>query len=93
MANHIEKLQQDLLWGVWVKSSNFIWFCKVCTSISEGGLGVQNLLVFNLNSFGEVTLVLCSRGLLEGWCCSNEVYGSYGIGALEKYWEGLGGAF
>jgi hypothetical protein len=36
-----------------VKSSNFIRFCKVWTSISEGGLGVRNLLVFNSNSFGK----------------------------------------
>jgi hypothetical protein len=40
-----------------------------------------------------VTLVLCSRGLLEGWCCSNEVYGLCRAGALEKYREGLGEAF
>ena len=76
-----------------MKSSNFIRFRKVCTSISEGGFGVRNLLVFNSNSFGEVTLVLCSRGLLEGWCCSNEVYGLYGVGALEKILGRFGRSF
>lgn len=44
VANRIEKLQQDFFWG---GMSLSIILSKVCPSIYDGGLGIQNLRVFN----------------------------------------------
>jgi hypothetical protein len=49
VANRLEKLRRNLLWGGIGEKFKFhlVSWSKVCTSIFEGGLGVQNLLVFN----------------------------------------------
>jgi hypothetical protein len=49
IANRIEKLQQDFLWGGMgeeVKIHLMRW-PKVCSPIIERGLGVRNLHIFN----------------------------------------------
>jgi hypothetical protein len=49
VANRFEKFQRDFLWvGVGGKFKYHLVSChKVCTPISEGGLGIRNLLRFN----------------------------------------------
>jgi len=49
VANPIEKLHRDFLWGGLGEEFKFhlVSWSNVCSSIFEGGLGVQNLLVFN----------------------------------------------
>jgi hypothetical protein len=49
VANRIKKFQCDFLWGGLGNEFKYHlirWF-KVCSPISVGGLGVQNLLIFN----------------------------------------------
>jgi len=44
VANHIENLQRDFLWGALGEEFNYhlvSWF-KVCSLLSKGGLGVSN---------------------------------------------------
>jgi hypothetical protein len=55
VANHIEKLQCDFLWGGLGEELKFLlvsWY-KVCSLIVKGVLGVQNLLMFNLALLGK----------------------------------------
>jgi hypothetical protein len=55
VANHIEKFQCDFLWGG--LSEEFKYHLerwpKVCTPISEGGLGIRNLLRLNHALLGK----------------------------------------
>jgi hypothetical protein len=46
VANRIEKLQRDFLWGGLGKEfkNHMVRWCKVCTPISKGGLGNQKLV-------------------------------------------------
>jgi hypothetical protein len=51
----IEKLQRDFLWegiGDEFKYHLVSWF-KVCNPISEGGLGIRNLVKFNRALLGK----------------------------------------
>jgi hypothetical protein len=55
VANRLEKLQCNFLWdglGDEFEYHQVSW-SKVCSSISEGGLGVQNLLMFNRALLGK----------------------------------------
>ena len=56
VANRIEKLQRDFLWGRLGEEFKYhlLSLSKVCSPVLEGGLGVRNLLLFN-------------RALLEKW--------------------------
>ena len=49
VANRIEKLQHDILWGGIGEEfkCHLVSWSKVCSLILEGGLGVRNLLLFN----------------------------------------------
>jgi hypothetical protein len=49
VANCIEKLQRDFLWGGLRNEFKYhlVSWQKVCTPISEGRLGIRNLLRFN----------------------------------------------
>jgi hypothetical protein len=49
VANRIEKLQQDFLWGGIGKEFKYhlVNWAKVCSPTSEGGLGIRNLRMFN----------------------------------------------
>jgi hypothetical protein len=49
LANCIEKLQRDFLWGGLGEEFkyNLVISSKVCTPIHEGRLGIRNLMVFN----------------------------------------------
>jgi hypothetical protein len=47
VANHIEKLQQDFLWGGICEEFKYhlVSWPKVCSPISKYGLGIQNLVL------------------------------------------------
>jgi hypothetical protein len=49
VAAQLEKLQRDFLWGGLGEGSkvHLVKWSKVCSPISNGGLGIQNLLLFN----------------------------------------------
>ena len=49
VANRIEKLQHDFLWGELGEKFKYhlVSWPKICTSIFEGGLGIRKLLRFN----------------------------------------------
>jgi hypothetical protein len=49
IANHIEKIQWDFLWGGLGEEFkyHFVSWSKLCSPITEGGLGIKNLMVFN----------------------------------------------
>jgi hypothetical protein len=49
VANRIEKLQRDFLWEGIGKEFKYhlVNGAKICYMISEGGLGIRNLRVFN----------------------------------------------
>jgi hypothetical protein len=49
VANHIEKLYQDFLWGGLGDEFKYhmVSWSKVCSPITEGDLGIQNLRIFN----------------------------------------------
>jgi hypothetical protein len=51
----LEKLRRDLLWGDIGEKFKFhlVSWSKVCAPISEGGLEVRNLLVFNRALLGK----------------------------------------
>ena len=51
MANKIEKLQRDFLWGD-SKTHLLVWD-KVCMPIANGGLGVRKLTTFNKVLLGK----------------------------------------
>jgi hypothetical protein len=49
VANRIDKLQREFLWSRLGEEFKYylVSWSKVCSSISKGGLGVRNLLLFN----------------------------------------------
>jgi hypothetical protein len=62
VTKRIEKLQRDFLWGKLGEEFKFhlVSWSKVCSTISEGGLGIRNLLVFN-------------RAMLDKWMWRYEI--------------------
>jgi hypothetical protein len=55
VANRIEKLYRDFLWGGIGDEFKFhlVNWSKVCSPISEGGLGIRNLRTFNRALLGK----------------------------------------
>jgi hypothetical protein len=55
VANHIEKLQRDILWGGIGAEFKYhlVSWSKICSPIYEGGLGIRNLQVFNKALVGK----------------------------------------
>jgi hypothetical protein len=95
VAKCIEKIQHDIFWG-WLgeefKYHRVSW-SKFCFSISKGGLGINNLLVFNRALFGKwlwrygcgreawLRVVVDSKfGSLLGEWCSLVLGGAFGGG-------------
>jgi len=55
VANRIEKLQKDFFWGGIGEEFKYhlVRWDKVCSPISEGGLGIKNLRTFNRAILGK----------------------------------------
>jgi hypothetical protein len=55
VANRIEKLQRDFIWGGIGEEFKFhlVSWDKVCSLISEGGLGIHNLRMFSHALLGK----------------------------------------
>ena len=51
MANKIEKLQRDFLWGN--SKTHLVGWDKVCAPIAIGGLGIRKLTTFNKALLGK----------------------------------------
>jgi len=93
VANCIEKLQHDFLWGGLGEEFKFhsVSWSKVCSPISERGLGIRNLLAFNSTLFGKWLWRYGLRETLGGelWWIQNMVAYRVG-GALLSLQEPLG---
>lgn len=79
---------------------HLVSWAKICTSLSLGGLGIRNLLMFNRTLLEKWlwryatkmealwrSMVEAKYGNMWGGLCSNEVFGSYWVGV----WKTLGG--
>jgi hypothetical protein len=55
VANRIENIQRDFLWGGLGEEFKYhlVSWSKVCSPISEGGLGIRNLMMFNRALLGK----------------------------------------
>jgi hypothetical protein len=103
VANRIEKLQRDFLWGGIGEEYKYhlVRWDKVCSPISEGGLGFRNLKTFNhallgkwLRRYGSKrdawwrVVVDSKYGSLRGGWCSLEPTGSFGVGVWKNIKKG-----
>jgi hypothetical protein len=103
MANHLEKLQRDFLWGGIGNKFKFHlanWH-RICSSKVLGGLGVRNMIKFNRALMGKWLwrlalerdalwrkVVDIKYGSMGGGWCSKEVGGSFVVGVWKCIWRG-----
>ena len=73
MANKIEKLQRDFLWGD--SKTRLLGWDKVCIPIANGGLGIRKLTTFNKALLGKW---LWHFGIEETWLWRRVVASKFG---------------
>ena len=94
VANCIEKLQRDFLWGGMGEEKRFhlVNWDLICMPIQHGGLAIRNLRLFNQALLGKWLwrfgterdflwrkVIATKYGSSGGGWCSNMVSGSYGV--------------
>jgi hypothetical protein len=94
----VEKLQRDFLWGGIGEEFKYhlVSWSKVCTPISEGWMGIRNLVMFNctllgkwLRRYGIERVAMDSKfGSLWGGWCSLEPVGAFGVGLWKNIRKG-----
>jgi hypothetical protein len=103
VANRIEKIQQDFLWGGMgnEKKLHLVSWNLVCRPLRAGGLGIQNVLKFNKALLGKwLWRYATERKALwykvikekyeeqDGGWCSKEVSGPFGVGLWKHIRQG-----
>jgi hypothetical protein len=103
VANRIEKLYRDFLWGGLGEEFKFhlVSWAKVCSPISEGGLGIRNLRTFNRALLGKWlwryvnerearwrVVVDAKFGSMGGGWCSRAPTGPHGVGLWKNIRRG-----
>jgi hypothetical protein len=103
VANRIEKLYRDFLWGGLGNEFKFhlVNWSKVCSPISEGGLGIRNLRTFNKALLGKWLwryahereawwriVVDAKFGSMRGGWCSRVPSGPHGVGLWKNIRRG-----
>jgi hypothetical protein len=103
VANRMEKLQRDFLWGGLGDEFKYhlVSWSKVCSPVSMGGLGIRNLLMFNRALLGKWLwrygrereawwriAVDSKYGSVWGGWCSLEPAGSFGVGLWKNIRKG-----
>jgi hypothetical protein len=103
VANRFEKLQRDFLWvGIGEEFKyHLVRWDKICSPISEGGLGIRNLRTFNQALLGKWlwrygserdtwwrVVVDSKYGSLRGGWCSLEPSGAFGVGVWKNIRKG-----
>jgi len=103
VASRIEKLHRDFLWGGIGEEFKYhlVSWSTVCSPISEGGLGIRNLRIFNQALLGKWLWRFAHerealwRSVVDakygstwvGWC-SLDPHGSHGVGLWKNIRKG-----
>jgi hypothetical protein len=103
VANHLDKLQRDFLWGGIGDEAKFhlVNWNMICTPLHSGGLRVHNFIQFNrallekwLWRYGREREALwrlvtdVKFETLKGGWYSKEVLGIFGVGVWKHIWRG-----
>jgi hypothetical protein len=106
VANRLEKLQRDFLWGGLGDEFKFhlVNWSQICTPKMTGGLGVRRMVPFNRALLGKWLwrfaterdalwrkVVDVKYDSLSGGWCSKEVGGPYGVGVWKCIRRGWAG--
>jgi hypothetical protein len=103
VANRLERLQRNFLWGGIGNEFKFhlVNWARICLPIKSGGLGVRNLIQFNRALLGKWLwryamdrealwrlVVETKYDSTRGGWCSKEVMGTFGVGVWKHIRRG-----
>jgi hypothetical protein len=103
VANRLERLQRNFLWGGINEENKFhlVNWSVVCSPLQNGGLGFRNLCRFNQALLGKWLwhfaterdalwrkVVEVKYGSMAGGWCTNQVMGTYGVGVWKHIRRG-----